>query len=85
MTIVDIKEVFTKLGEWSAEAVSSFGSKEVHLFGSLIHKNGVQFGSSSDIDLVLVMPELDDAVSRQRWLQGFLEHKENWNCCFLGC
>ncbi len=53
---------------WTASAV--------YLFGSLIYKGGVQFGESSDIDLVVIMPELHDALARHRWLDKFSQHKD---------
>jgi hypothetical protein len=46
------------------------------VLGSLVNKNGEQFGESSDIDLVIVIPELANASARARWLESFSEDKQ---------
>jgi predicted nucleotidyltransferase len=53
MTEPDLGQLSDRLKQWSANAVDGYGAKSVHLFGSLIHKGGVQFNESSDIDLAL--------------------------------
>jgi len=61
------------LKTWAKLAVEDFEAKAVYLFGSLIYKDGAQFMDGSDIDLVVVMPELAGAVDRWRWLRRFSE------------
>jgi predicted nucleotidyltransferase len=47
----------------------------VYAFGSLIYREGAQFGDKSDIDLIVVMPEMPDALDRAQWLQQLLRRK----------
>jgi predicted nucleotidyltransferase len=47
----------------------------MYLFGSLIYRKGEQFEDKSDVDLVVVMPELPDAVDRVEWLEQLLARK----------
>ena len=65
-----INEVLEK---WANIAVRDYGAAAVHLFGSLVYKGGDQFMASSDVDLVLVLPETGSALERWRWLQRFSE------------
>jgi predicted nucleotidyltransferase len=73
MATTNLEQIHDTLRESAKIAVSDYGAKGVYLFGSLIHKDGAQFMSSSDVDLVVVLPELADAVERWRWLQRFAE------------
>jgi predicted nucleotidyltransferase len=61
------------LEKWAKIAVTDYGAAAVHLFGSLVYKGGEQFMASSDVDLVLVMPEMGSALERWRWLQRLSE------------
>lgn len=70
---VDLEKIRNILKSWAAEAVGPFEAKAVYVFGSLVYKDGEQFMASSDIDLVVVLPPLEDAVKRWRWLQRFAE------------
>lgn len=65
-----INEVLEK---WANVAVHDFGATAAYLFGSLVYKGGDQFMASSDVDLVLVLPETGSALDRWRWLQRFSE------------
>jgi hypothetical protein len=74
MADLNLQALRDALSRWAAQAVGQ-GARAVYLFGSLIHKDGAQFMDSSDVDLVLVMPDLDDAAARHRWLEAFAELK----------
>lgn len=76
MKTVDLKALHDEIADWSAKAISNYGTPAVYLFGSLIHKDGAQFIDSSDIDLVVVIPTIADAIERHRWLESFFEMKE---------
>jgi predicted nucleotidyltransferase len=76
MTNLNLSQLTDRLKQWSAKAVNDYSARSIYLFGSLIHKEGQQFSRNSDIDLVVVMPQLDDALARHRWLESFSEHKE---------
>lgn len=76
MTTVDLKALNDEIADWSAKAISNYDTPAVYLFGSLIHKDGAQFIESSDIDLVVVVPTISDAIERHRWLESFFEMKE---------
>ncbi|MFM7347267.1 MAG: hypothetical protein ACKO1J_18085 [Tagaea sp.] len=49
-------------------------------FGSLIYRNGAQFGESSDIDLVAVINPSLNAISRVGWLSGLKEQVLDLEC-----
>jgi len=63
------------LRDWAQDGIAELGASEVYLFGSLVYRDGDQFGDSSDVDLVVLIPPLDTALVRHRWLESFLEHK----------
>ena len=64
MEKMELDELNRKLKSWAQDAVTRLGAAAVYVFGSLVYQNGEQFGESSDIDLVLVMPQLADAPAR---------------------
>jgi predicted nucleotidyltransferase len=68
MKIVSTQELLERLQRWAGK-VSELGSPSVHVFGSLVYRNGTQFGESSDVDLVVTLPNLEDAVARHRWVE----------------
>lgn len=70
---IDLVKIRDILKRWAAEAVGPFEAQAVYVFGSLVYMDGEQFMDSSDIDLVVVLPPLDDAVERWRWQQRFSE------------
>jgi predicted nucleotidyltransferase len=72
---IQLKRLRENLREWTQDAIEERGAAAVYLFGSLVYRNGEQFGDSSDIDLVVLMPSLDTALARHRWLESFSEHK----------
>lgn len=76
MTSTDLTQLHQELTTWGASSIGTYGAKAAYLFGSLLHKNGAQFNESSDIDLVVVMPDISDASDRYRWLERFLTSKE---------
>lgn len=47
----------------------------MYVFGSLIYRDGEQFGNQSDVDVVVVMPELPDGADRTEWLERLLVRK----------
>jgi predicted nucleotidyltransferase len=64
------------LEKWGQSALQ-YGTPELYVFGSLVYKDGSQFGVNSDVDLVVVLPNMaSDAVGRAEWLEGFLNLKE---------
>jgi len=70
---IDLEKIRDILKRWAAGAVSPYEAQAVYVFGSLVYKDGEQFMDSSDIDLVVLLPPLADAVERWRWLQRFSE------------
>ncbi|HEX8309997.1 MAG TPA: hypothetical protein VF614_01695, partial [Chthoniobacteraceae bacterium] len=73
MHAADPAKVNAVLGEFAKSAVDNYGARAVYLFGSLIYRGGAQFIDSSDVDLVVVLPDLSHAIGRWRWLQLFSE------------
>ena len=47
----------------------------MYVFGSLVYRDGEQFGEKSDVDLVVVMPEIPDGIDRADWLERLLVRK----------
>ncbi len=47
----------------------------IYSFGSLIYQDGAQFNAVSDVDLLVTMPELPDAIERADWLERLLTYK----------
>ncbi len=87
MADVDLEKFGQLLEKWASSAVSDYGAQAIYLFGSLIYKGGVQFNNSSDVDLVIALPQERDALDRYRWLETFSTHKdalENQLMRFLG-
>lgn len=76
MTTANLSQLTDALKKWSADSVKQ-GAQDVYLFGSLIHKQGVQFSEHSDIDLVVIIPPMANAIERHRWLESFSEHKQD--------
>jgi hypothetical protein len=71
-----IADVVALLGRWAGLLQTNIGTDGVYLFGSLIHRDGKQFGSGSDVDLVVVLPsKIDGAVDRVEWLENLQKHK----------
>ena len=57
--------------------MSLLGAPNVWVSGSLAYRGGSQFGSSSDVDLVVESPGgCVDALSRSKWIRDFLARKE---------
>ncbi|WP_271528812.1 hypothetical protein [Bradyrhizobium sp. CCBAU 25338] len=56
---------------WAADLIEQSGVENLYLLGSLIYDNGNQFDpTNSDIDLVIVMPELKGVTERYRWMES---------------
>ncbi|MEQ8178163.1 MAG: hypothetical protein RIA10_07510 [Amphiplicatus sp.] len=70
------KEILDLLTKWAGSLTSSNGAGGVYVFGSLIYRNGAQFGPASDIDLVLLFPtKLKTSEERLQWLQSLHAEK----------
>jgi predicted nucleotidyltransferase len=63
------------LERWAQGISDELKPAGVYVFGSLIYRNGEQFGENSDVDLVVIMPAVPDAVDRTEWLERLLEKK----------
>lgn len=63
------------LGRWAHEIHEALKPAGVYVFGSLIYRDGEQFGAQSDVDLIVVMPELPDGVDRAEWVERLLARK----------
>ncbi len=63
------------LQRWANGVIGELRPTGVYVFGSLIYRDGEQFGDKSDIDLVVVMPEMPDGVDRTDWLERLLALK----------
>ncbi|MDX0009028.1 hypothetical protein GOB13_15220 [Sinorhizobium meliloti] len=72
-----IPKLHELLRDWALKAVEGYDAAGVYLFGSLIYRDGAQFGESSDVDLVVTLPKLDNALERYRWLDAFVGHKSH--------
>lgn len=64
-----VQQALKLLEAWAQALQKNIGSTGVYVFGSLIHRDGRQFSSNSDIDLVVCFPHgMDSALSRLDWL-----------------
>jgi predicted nucleotidyltransferase len=71
-----ILDVRRRLATWATTVAKDIGAWGVYLFGSLIYREGAQFGKGSDVDLVVCFPnEAMDEVARRDWLERLLDHK----------
>ncbi|TAX58916.1 hypothetical protein ELI02_02120 [Rhizobium leguminosarum] len=64
------------LSSW-ANSLTEFKPQAIYTLGSLVYLDGAQFGAKSDVDLIVVVPEIPDALERVQWLEGFLKCKVN--------
>jgi hypothetical protein len=72
---INSDDVIKAVSDWAQQVTADIGAQGAFLFGSLVYKNGAQFNHSSDVDLVIGMPELTGPVSRHRWLSDLAGHK----------
>ncbi|MGO8994173.1 MAG: hypothetical protein ACLQVI_12660, partial [Polyangiaceae bacterium] len=70
-----IAETKEFLAGWAKAVHAELGPQGIYLFGSLVYRDGAQFNDRSDVDLVVVMPEIPDAADRADWLESLLQHK----------
>lgn len=63
------------LRRWAVGISEELAPAGVYVFGSLIYREGEQFGEKSDVDLLAIMPELPDAVDRTEWVERLLARK----------
>ncbi|TAV74725.1 hypothetical protein [Rhizobium leguminosarum] len=69
-----VEKTLELLGTW-ANSLTEFKPQAIYTLGSLVYLDGAQFGEKSDVDLIVVLPEIPDALDRVRWLEGFLKSK----------
>jgi predicted nucleotidyltransferase len=71
-----ISDIRRRLASWATVVAKDIDTSGVYLFGSLIYRGGAQFGSSSDVDLVVCFPSkaMDD-LTRRNWVEKLLGHK----------
>lgn len=72
---ITTEDTIALLKRWALEISEELRPTGVYVFGSLIYRDGEQFGEKSDVDLVVVMPEIPDGVNRVEWLERLLERK----------
>lgn len=70
-----IAETIAVLERWARDLSDALRPAGIYLFGSLVYRDGDQFGDASDVDLVVVMPEIPDGVDRAGWLERLREQK----------
>jgi hypothetical protein len=64
------------LASWAKIVTENIEVAGIYAFGSLVYRAGTQFGAESDIDLVvLIPPNVGDALARQLWLLRLLDYK----------
>ena len=70
-----IEKTKALLARWARDIRDEIGAEGVYVFGSLIYRDGAQFGDRSDIDLVVVLNETPDGVDRAELLGALLPRK----------
>ncbi|NUJ80258.1 hypothetical protein HUN39_09475 [Methylocystis sp. FS] len=70
-------DLLTQLASWAKKVNKELGASGIYVFGSLIYRNGAQFNSSSDIDVIVVVPPgLSSARERVAWLDRLVQSKK---------
>jgi predicted nucleotidyltransferase len=73
-----IADILGLLKTWAHRLQSESGTDGVYAFGSLIYKNGSQFGTTSDIDLIVRFPpNARTALERLVWLEDLHNRKRD--------
>lgn len=75
MSAEHVAETRSYLTGWSKAVHSDLSPEGIYAFGSLVYRDGEQFNDKSDVDLVIVMPEIPDAADRADWLEMLLQRK----------
>jgi predicted nucleotidyltransferase len=70
-----IAKTLALLQRWAGSINEGLQPAGVYVFGSLVYREGEQFGEKSDVDLIIVLPELPDSVDRVEWLGQLLARK----------
>jgi predicted nucleotidyltransferase len=70
-----VTETKACLIRWAKTIRDELAPLGMYVFGSLIYREGSQFGDRSDIDLIIVMPEMPDAIDRANWLERLVRSK----------
>jgi hypothetical protein len=70
-----VNQTIALLERWAKAISEELAPAGVFVFGSLIYRGGEQFGDKSDVDLVVIMPEVPDAVDRAEWVERLLARK----------
>lgn len=60
---------------WAEKVHAEISPQAMYLFGSLIYRDGALFNNSSDVDLIVVMPEIPDAADRADWIESLMRYK----------
>lgn len=63
------------LARWAKGVDEALRPQGIYLFGSLVYRDGAQFNDKSDIDLVVIAPEIPDAADRADWFENLVGHK----------
>lgn len=71
----NVNDTIALLGRWAKGIADELQPASIYVFGSLIYRDGEQFSDRSDIDLVVLMPELPDGVDRADWVEKLLAKK----------
>lgn len=71
-SVAAVKDV---LRSWRQTVCEQLGEAAIYCFGSLIYRDGEKFGDSSDVDLLVIMPEMPDSIERAGWLEQLTDHK----------
>lgn len=63
------------LQDWARGVAKDLGPAGIYSFGSLIYQEGAQFNAGSDVDLLVTMREIPDAIERADWLERLITYK----------
>lgn len=75
MSAKNVAETRSYLTDWAKAVYADLSPQGIYVLGSLVYRDGAQFNDKSDVDLVVVMPEIPDATDRADWLEGLLRYK----------
>ena len=71
----NVTDTIALLRQWAKGILDDLQPAGVYVFGSLVYRDGEQFGDRSDVDLVVLMPELPDGADRADWVEKLLAKK----------
>jgi predicted nucleotidyltransferase len=71
-----VHAVLMHLRRWADAVRTDLGTVGQYVFGSLIYRDGAQFGERSDVDIIVVIPrEAGSAINRSTWLYRLADRK----------